>query len=391
MWGTDTRPRFGLICCVNDRGLGTEARNLKSIFERYFGDYAFSVYRLPTGRRAGAFDASWESHRGFRRWLERQQVVMSIEVFMPRVFAHCRARGIRSLWRPNQEWIDASVAADAFALVDEIVTPQRDCAALLRGRFGLSNVRAVPWILDRPVAIKAPQSGPVRFLFNAGRGGVGDRRHADLVVAGMAAVLRQRQDIHLTIKTQSALNIDALRPYLGQSVEYVHKNTGYARNLAYYGQADFSLAPSKWEGLGFALLESLHAGTPVLSVDAPPMNEWIDHQLTGYLLPVRWPDVELPIARSSDNSLGINWVRAALADPEALAAGVNWLADHRQAFYAAFNRINPALLSRRKGEFLRGLRAAIEGETPIEDARPAAIKPADAGSEAQAGPQGAQA
>ena len=181
-----------------------------------------------------------------------------------------------------------------------------------------------------------------------------------LLLMHLKKLLASRDDIHLTIKTQIELDVSALVKYQGKSFDYVEKNTDYKRNLAYYEKADFSLAPSKWEGLGFALLESLYSGTPVITVDAPPMNEWVDHKKTGYVVPCYFPDLELPIEYKKDNPNGLNWVRAALCDPEEIINAVNWLTDNKQEIYRCFNEENPRTLERRKLQFIKTFRETLQ-------------------------------
>jgi hypothetical protein len=40
-----------------------------------------------------------------------------------------------------------------------------------------------------------------------------------------------------------------------------------------YGEGDVCVQPSRWEGLGLQMLECQAAGLPLVTTDAPPMNE----------------------------------------------------------------------------------------------------------------------
>src|SRR5207237_7241883 len=44
-------------------------------------------------------------------------------------------------------------------------------------------------------------------------------------------------------------------------------------NRALYADGDVCVQPSHWEGLGLQLLECQAAGLPLVTTDAPPMNE----------------------------------------------------------------------------------------------------------------------
>ncbi len=344
--------QFGLVNYLNKRGLGTETRILKDVADRYFSDVDMHIYKLPTGRAAYEFDNNWHSIRKFTKWIKSKHIIMTIELFMPNLFRVCQEHGIKTIWRPNHEWIDPKYGKEDFEMIDVIMAPQKACADFLEQKYALQNIVRNPWICNLPVHKKKVNQTHTTFLFNAGRGGTGNRRNAELVIQAFSKVLAQRKDFLFTLKTQLKLDISPLQAHFNKSFSYIHKNTSYAKNLKFYETADFSIAPSKWEGVGFAILESLYCGTPVITTDAPPMNEWISHKETGYLVPITFPDIALPIKRGSDKRQGMNWIKAAQCDVEDLADGIVWLADNKQALYENFNRINEIILNTRKRHFI---------------------------------------
>ncbi len=356
------RLRLGLLGMSNRRGLGTETRNFASILRNALPEVRLDIRRVPTGRKAQEMLDRSERDRGLLRWIARQDAVLCFELYSAALLRACRAQGVRTLWRPNHEWISSQIAPAEYAAFDHILAPQHACARLLQHTLGLRNVVTIPWIYDAPVEAKGPQPGAVcRFLFNAGHGGVGDRRNTAAVVAGFAQALAEGAPIHLTIKTQVPLDVRALQPYAGTGFTYLQRKASYAANLDTYRRADYSLAPSKWEGVGFALLESLHCGTPVVTVDAPPMNEWIEHGRTGWLLPARFPDLPIPLPAGTPAELGLNYVPAALCEPADLAAAVIALAAQRTAFYEQFTANNRARLEARRSAFIATLREVLLG------------------------------
>ena len=52
--------------------------------------------------------------------------------------------------------------------------------------------------------------------------------------------------------------------------------------IALYQESDVAILPSKWEGLGLTFLEAIGCGLPIITVDAPPMNEFVDYGDTGF-------------------------------------------------------------------------------------------------------------
>ena len=55
-------------------------------------------------------------------------------------------------------------------------------------------------------------------------------------------------------------------------------------HLRLFASADVCVAPSRWEGLGLHLYESMALGLPVITNDNPPMNEVIRDGENGLLV-----------------------------------------------------------------------------------------------------------
>lgn len=83
-----------------------------------------------------------------------------------------------------------------------------------------------------------------------------------------------------------------------------------------YDMGKCLLFPSKLEGLGLPLLEALACGLSVIATDAPPMNEFVEDAVTGWLVPVK------ETVRRAD---GISFPET-LIDVDALAATMHCIA-----------------------------------------------------------------
>jgi len=64
----------------------------------------------------------------------------------------------------------------------------------------------------------------------------------------------------------------------------IDREVSSERMRALLAEVDVTLFPSRFEGVGYPVLESLHAGVPVIATDAPPMNEIIEHERNGLLV-----------------------------------------------------------------------------------------------------------
>ena len=93
----------------------------------------------------------------------------------------------------------------------------------------------------------------------------------------------------LVIKGQVERELDLLSKGAKRDprVEVVLADLPTDQHLRQFAAADVCVAPSRWEGLGLHLYESMALGLPVITNDAPPMNEVIAHGDNGLLVASR--------------------------------------------------------------------------------------------------------
>lgn len=89
-------------------------------------------------------------------------------------------------------------------------------------------------------------------------------------------------------------------------VEYLHDTESLA---VLYAASDVMIVPSRYEGFGQTVSESLSCGTPVVAFDASGPSDIIDHKENGYLATPYDPD---------DLASGIRWVLGH-PDPDTLS------------------------------------------------------------------------
>jgi len=93
----------------------------------------------------------------------------------------------------------------------------------------------------------------------------------------------------LVIKGQVERELDLLNRGAKRDprVEVVLADLPTDEHLRQFAAADVCVAPSRWEGLGLHLYESMALGLPVITNDAPPMNEVIADNDNGLLVTSR--------------------------------------------------------------------------------------------------------
>jgi glycosyltransferase involved in cell wall biosynthesis len=93
-------------------------------------------------------------------------------------------------------------------------------------------------------------------------------------------------DLRLLVKGQVEREVDVLSDGSRRDprVEVILDDLPLDEHMRLFASADVCVAPSRWEGLGLHLYESMALGLPVITNDAPPMNEVIADRDNGLLV-----------------------------------------------------------------------------------------------------------
>ncbi|HKA14385.1 MAG TPA: glycosyltransferase [Myxococcota bacterium] len=295
------RPRVGILTPYElRRGLSTLARNIEWALNG-----RAQVFPV---RKLGRVDEEFErvrAHRADRelvhgnvvprgtrlvRWLAGLDVWIGVERASPRVCAHCRAAGVRTIIVALPDWLPADPAVRVRELAQaDVCAVYGEATARVLTREGLGNVTALPIALSDPLGVARPTGADIVVYFNVGTGGPVDRRQVPLVLDVFRALLPRCPSLRLLVKVHP----DAHRS-LESRIEPFHprmraidREISNAEMRALLAEVDVTLFPSRFEGVGYPVLESLHAGVPVIATDAPPMNEIVVHERNGLLVRAR--------------------------------------------------------------------------------------------------------
>lgn len=195
--------------------------------------------------------------------------------YHPALIQAARAHGLRIACIPM--WERLSHRTPWLGCVDVMVCPTRIAAAHYldwQRRYGFGyDVVVEPW----PIAVDrfpfCRRERCERFLFVNGAGGdLGRRRDGSQLAAGrkgldiVLAAARQVPRIPIHICSQVSIAGDV--PSNVTLHPAMHANSGL------YDHGDVCIQPSRWEGIGLQLLECQAAGLPLITTQAPPMNEF---------------------------------------------------------------------------------------------------------------------
>jgi glycosyltransferase involved in cell wall biosynthesis len=209
----------------------------------------------------------------------------------PEVLDWCSKNGVATVMIINYETIKKE-EFDIYRKYSILMCPVR-CTYDLLKEHGFTNVRFIRWAVDEDLFGHAgsPVKPPIRFIHNAGYGGAQWRKNTLAVVEAFEAACKKNKNIILVFKSQRPIGEypEKIRDIMNDNgrIRVVDKDLDQGRLIELYRSCHVSVLPSKWEGIGIPFIESLSLGLPVITVDAPPMNEWVKDGLNGLTARVR--------------------------------------------------------------------------------------------------------
>jgi 1,2-diacylglycerol 3-alpha-glucosyltransferase len=195
-----------------------------------------------------------------------------------------RRAGVRTVGRFVWEQFGREHVEAAKGALD-IVYSLTECERERYAELGISSPR-VHWGIHPELLEYARGSEPIAdgltFFYPAGflskRKPVGEVLRAFRRVPGDGARLVIKGQVE---RRQDVLDRGARRD---DRVEVILEDLPTDQHLRLFASADVCVAPSRWEGLGLHLYESMALGLPVITNDDPPMNEVIADGENGLLV-----------------------------------------------------------------------------------------------------------
>jgi 1,2-diacylglycerol 3-alpha-glucosyltransferase len=327
--------RVGVITKWFNRGQPVVGRQTRSALDE-LGHETFVLARpkKQRGPRPGALDRDdvWDQPgvteasayyvpaAEYETWVDENgiEAVFCDQNYQFAELASLRARGVGTIGRFVWEHFTADHLPGAKEAYDVIFSMTR----AEQGRYRDMGLETpfVPWGCHPELlevgreANREIGDGIVTFVFPGGF--LGHRKPLEPVLEAFMATGDDR--LRLLVKAQ--VERKAVRPAERAAerdgrivLELGDKPTReHLRELA---SADVCLGLARWEGLGLPLYEAIAFGQPVITNDAPPMNEPIHHEVNGLL-------VSSPVNGSAKSG-----IPAVDPDVRGLTAAIERLAD----------------------------------------------------------------
>jgi len=318
--------RWAVVAYNDETGLGSMARDIKAVLG--VNQLVVPSDRLETNRlderrdHLLTPDMPEEQLEAIIRPLQGIVVLERVN-WHPRLMAVCRRHGVAVVCVPMWEWFRGSDAdwreGDLFAC------PSAFCREHVQ-RYGFSNAVVIPWALDISKLPARNVSGVGRVFFH--NGGLMDSDDRKGTRTAISAFTRwRRKDVRLIVRLQK--QPDTL-PCMDDRIELKIGNVPDKALL--YHEGDVALQPSKMEGLGFGILEPVVCGIPTITLNYPPMSEYVIHKQIRV--------GKLPFKRTcfARRAAGIKHAHLRLPSQSSLIDAMEWCASNDLAAISMANR-----------------------------------------------------
>ena len=177
----------------------------------------------------------------------------------------CKDRGIKPIGFLVWEKLNWD-KVDHYKQYWKILSPTGFQTKLMRKK-GLYNTVHIKWgaFFDEiDVVEEPPRQDKIVYYHCAGSGGVGDRKNTAKVIEAYKQVKDDNTELFIT--------------HLGNKMFSRKEIIGFMK------YADVLINASKWDTIGLNNIEANVCGRPVITTDAPPMNELIKDNVNGFLV-----------------------------------------------------------------------------------------------------------
>jgi glycosyltransferase involved in cell wall biosynthesis len=316
--------RWAVVAHKDDTGFGRMAMDMRSVLGigRHLVIPSERLTDHPLHLESEVFLDPKAPEARVAELLEGLQGIIFFERYNwhPELLATARRMGVRSVCVPMWEWFAGQ--APQWQICDLFICPNQFSLEIVRS-YGWKNSIHLPWPLDLKRFPTRAIVGPARlFVHNAGLVDRDDRKGTRDTIRAFMKV--KRKDIKLLVRIQKETEL----PDFDGRVEVCFGNLSNPADL--YRQGDVAIQPSKMEGIGFMVLEAVVSGLPVLTLNYPPMNEF-----------VRQPQMQSDLRWFRRKAYASNWIKHAhlrLPNIGDLAKRIAWCAQQDMAPIAMANR-----------------------------------------------------
>jgi glycosyltransferase involved in cell wall biosynthesis len=172
---------------------------------------------------------------------------------------------------------------------NHVLVPTAIQALQLRDRFKLKNISILPYSCGYPITRRVDFVEPDCINLFLSLYGAQLERIDPVVIPLIAKVIEGNPAVKIHIMYSKGIASPTLRTMKHLTKKFagrwkITRADHWADHATAMLNADLTLWPAKWDGLGLIGLTSLHMGTPVFAWDLPPFNEHLSGGFNALLV-----------------------------------------------------------------------------------------------------------
>lgn len=290
--------KVGFVTMWFERGQAYVTHMLREVVSREHECYVFArmggVYGMPKQETTGFWDVpnltTYPEYRiappELARWIGHNEldVVIFNEEYdwsLPRTVGLMGVKSVTYLDYCKPDWLPA---LERF--YDAVLCSNKRSYDLVKDHC---KAHYMGWAVDAEL-FRPADAAMFTFFHNAGWLGLNYRKNTPAAVKAYCQMLEEWGGVEPGLFIHAQVDWDKL-PSETQRLIHGEETICYFNETVpapgKYHMGNCLLFPTKLEGLGLPLFEALACGLPVITTDAPPMNEFLQDGVTGWLVPVK--------------------------------------------------------------------------------------------------------